>query len=87
MNKEKWLTLPAAENEIDNLRENKQLFSFKSEEEKLNFTVTLVPYVTDTSWVQDNINDMKKTLELEKVPEINKSCEKCMYLNAGKEFI
>ena len=37
MNKEKWLTLPAAENEIDNLRENKQLFSFKSEEEKLNF--------------------------------------------------
>ena len=27
------------------------------------------------------------TLELEKVPEINKSCEKCMYLNAGKEFI
>ena len=56
-------------------------------EGKLNFTITLVPYVTDTSWVQDNINDMKKTLELEKVPEINKSCEKCMYLNAGKEFI
>ena len=56
-------------------------------EGKLNFTVTLVPYVTDTSWVQDNINDMKKTLELDSVPEINKSCEKCMYLNAGKEFI
>jgi hypothetical protein len=30
---------------------------------------------------------MKKTLELDNVPEINKSCEKCMYLNAGKEFI
>ena len=56
-------------------------------EGKLNFTITLVPYVTDTSWVQDNINDMKKTLELDNVPEINKSCEKCMYLNAGKEFI
>ena len=37
MNKEKWLTLPAAENEIDNLREKKELFSFKSEGEKLNF--------------------------------------------------
>jgi len=56
-------------------------------EGKLKFTMTLVPYVTDTSWVQDNINDMKKTLELDSVPEINKSCEKCMYLNAGKEFI
>ena len=56
-------------------------------EGKLKFTITLVPYVTDTSWVQDNINDMKKTLELDSVPEINKSCEKCMYLNAGKEFI
>ena len=53
----------------------------------LNFTITLVPYVTDTSWVQDNINVMKKTLELDNVPEINKSCEKCMYLDAGKEFI
>ena len=61
--------------------------SFDNFEGKLNFTITLVPYVTDTSWVQDNINDMKKTLELDNVPEINKSCEKCMYLNAGKEFI
>jgi len=60
---------------------------FDNFEGKLNFTITLVPYVTDTSWVQDNINDMKKTLELDSVPEINKSCEKCMYLNAGKEFI
>ena len=60
---------------------------FDNFEGKLNFTITLVPYVTDTSWVQDNINDMKKTLELDNVPEINKSCEKCMYLNAGKEFI
>ena len=60
---------------------------FDNFEGKLNFTITLVPYVTDTSWVQDKINDMKKTLELDNVPEINKSCEKCMYLNAGKEFI
>ena len=25
--------------------------------------------------------------ELEDVPEINKSCENCMYLNTGKDFI
>ena len=46
-----------------------------------------MPYVTDTSWVQDKIIEMKKTLELDSVPEINKSCEKCMYLNTGKDFI
>ena len=33
------------------------------------------------------IIEMKKTLELDSVPEINKSCEKCMYINAGKNFI
>ena len=60
---------------------------FDNFEGKLNFTITLVPYVTDTSWVQDNINDMKKTLELDSVPEINKSCEKCMFLSAGKDLI
>jgi hypothetical protein len=30
---------------------------------------------------------MKKTLESPKVPEINKYCEKCLYLDAGKNFI
>jgi len=56
-------------------------------EGKLNFTTTLIPYETNTSWVQDKIIEMKKTLELDSVPEINKSCEKCMYINAGKDFI
>ena len=60
---------------------------FDNFEGKLNFTITLVPYVTDTSWVDTNIKEMKKTLELDSVPEINKSCEQCMYLDAGKEFI
>ena len=61
--------------------------SFDNFEGKLNFTITLVPYVTDTSWVESNIKEMKKTLELDSVPKINKSCEQCMYLDAGKEFI
>ena len=61
--------------------------SYDNFEGKLNFNITLVPYVTDTSWVQDKIIEMKKTLELDNVPEINKSCENCMYLNTGKDFI
>lgn len=30
---------------------------------------------------------MKATLEFPQVPEINKHCEKCMYLDTGKKFI
>ena len=54
---------------------------------KLHFDLTLVPYKTNTSWVEDKIKEMKKTLELKEVPEINKYCEKCMYLDTGKQFI
>ena len=60
---------------------------FDNFEGKLNFTITLVPYVTDTSWVESNIKEMKKTLELDSVPEINKSCEQCMYLDASKRLV
>jgi len=54
---------------------------------KLHFDLTLVPYKTDTSWVESKIIEMKKTLESKSVPEINKFCEKCMYLYSGKQFI
>ncbi len=54
---------------------------------KLNFTMTLVPYQTNTSWIDEKIIEMKKTLDSESIPEINKSCEKCMFLSAGKNFI
>ena len=30
---------------------------------------------------------LKEILDSNYVPEINKSCEKCMYLKAGKDFI
>jgi predicted RecB family nuclease len=56
-------------------------------DEKLQFDLTLVPYKTDTSWVEDKITQMKATLESPNVPEINKYCEKCMYLDTGKNFI
>ena len=61
--------------------------SYNNFDGKLNFTTTLVPYVTNTSWVQNKIIEMKKTLDLDSVPKINKSCEKCMYIDAGKNFI
>jgi len=56
-------------------------------EAKLQFDLTLVPYKTDTLWVEDKITEMKATLESPNVPEINKYCEKCLYLDTGKNFI
>ncbi len=53
----------------------------------LQFDLTLVPYKTNDSWVKNKIIDMKKTLEAKDVPEINKFCEKCLYLDTGKQFI
>ena len=53
----------------------------------LHFDLALVPYKTDTSWVEDKITEMKSTLESSKVPKINKYCEKCMFLETGKKFI
>ena len=61
--------------------------SYESFEGKLNFTVTLVPYKTNTTWIDSKIIEMKETLESPTVPEINNGCESCMYLSAGKDFI
>jgi hypothetical protein len=61
--------------------------NYEKFDSKLNFTTTLVPYKTNTSWIDKKIIEMKQTLDSEVVPEINKSCEKCMYLSAGKNFI
>ncbi len=54
---------------------------------KLNFTITLVPYKTNTSWIDKKIIEMKQTLDSEDIPDINKSCEKCMHLSAAKNLI
>ena len=53
----------------------------------LHFDLTLVPYDTDAGWVKDKITQMKKVLDSKEVPEINKFCEKCMFLDTGKNFI
>ena len=53
---------------------------------KINFSATLVPYTTNTSWIDKKVSEMKLLLESDQIPEINKSCEHCAYLEGGKEF-
>jgi hypothetical protein len=53
----------------------------------LHFDLALVPYKTDVSWIKNKIIEMKKVLEAKEVPDLNKTCEKCMFLATGKDFI
>ena len=54
---------------------------------KIDFKTVLVPYKADTSWISRKIQDMKKTLESDKIPEYNENCESCIYLASEKTLI
>ena len=52
----------------------------------MNFDITLVDYKVDISWVQKKINEMKDTLESEKIPEETPHCESCAYIREANNF-
>ena len=53
---------------------------------KIDFITTLIPYRVDTSWIEEKLIEMKDVLNLNKPPKIEKTCEKCAYLEGGKKF-
>ena len=55
-------------------------------DDKIRFKTSLIPYKTDTTWIESKIIDMKNTLDCKDIPEININCEKCMYLKGGSKF-
>jgi len=52
---------------------------------KLEFDVTLIPYVGDDSWVEPALFDIKKCLESDTIPESGEGCDFCAYFYARKE--
>jgi len=46
----------------------------------------LIPYRVNTSWIEKKLIEMKDVLNLDLPPEIEKTCEKCAYLEGGKKF-
>ena len=60
--------------------------SFDKFDNKINFTTTLVPYKSDTSWIPEKIKEMKKTLDSNMIPEYSENCEKCIYLASSTTF-
>ena len=53
---------------------------------KMEFTIKLIPYESDTSWINPKIREMKETLELKAVPDVNPYCENCAYIHQGNEL-
>lgn len=54
---------------------------------KLEFEVTLIPHVGDTSWVEGTIRDIKACLSSSAIPEAAEDCDYCRYRDmAGKKF-
>jgi|TARA_B110000211_G_scaffold232265_1_gene295602 CRISPR/Cas system-associated exonuclease Cas4 (RecB family) len=55
-------------------------------ENKMDFKSTLVPYKTDTSWIENKLKEMKEVLDLDVPPGVVPTCEKCAYLKGGKNY-
>lgn len=61
----------------------KESESFNS---KLEFNLTLIPYVGDDSWVEQAIVDAHQCLSNDKIPECSASCDYCSYNNSIKKY-
>lgn len=48
-------------------------------EAKLEFDISVIPYIGNDSWVEQTLNDIRACLEEESFPEPNKSCDFCSY--------
>jgi CRISPR/Cas system-associated exonuclease Cas4 (RecB family) len=53
---------------------------------RIDFKATLVPYKVDTSWIEAKISEMKEVLNMDSPPDLTPTCEKCAYLNGGKNY-
>lgn len=54
----------------------------KSFDGKLDFDVTLIPYVGDDSWVEKTIIEAHRCLNGDEIPEANLECDYCSYIKA-----
>lgn len=49
---------------------------------QLDFNVTLLDYDGNTDWIELTIQDIKKCLDSEDIPNMENDCEYCVYANA-----
>ncbi|MFA5392502.1 MAG: PD-(D/E)XK nuclease family protein [Candidatus Paceibacterota bacterium] len=51
---------------------------------KLEFDVTIVPYIGNDSWIEKTILDVYKCLNSDKIPKANPDCDYCSYIESIK---
>jgi len=61
---------------------NKNKPAFNS---KLEFDITLIPYVGNTNWIESMIHEAHSCLNQNRIPATNKHCDYCAYLQAIEE--
>ena len=54
---------------------------------KLEFKITLIKYRGEDSWIEKTLEDIKKLLEKNNIPEENLDCDFCAYRNAVNDLI
>lgn len=54
---------------------------------KLEFTVTVIPYTGDDSWVEGTLYDIKKCLDFDAIPSPTDECDYCTYQAAVTEIV
>jgi len=48
-------------------------------DKKLEFTIKVIPYTGDDSWIKGALKDIKECLMSDKIPEMNSDCDFCNY--------
>ncbi len=54
---------------------------------KLEFDITLIPYVGNDSWVEETISEIKELLEKDEVPKADPECDFCNYRKRVNELL
>jgi len=55
---------------------------------KLEFEVTILPYVGDDSWIEGCLTELRACLDSEEIPAVGKGCQYCPYREyAGKKLL
>jgi archaellin len=52
---------------------------------KLEFELTLIPYVGSTGWIEETLLEIKACLESDEIPEAAEECDYCAYREAVRE--
>lgn len=54
---------------------------------KLDFDITIIPYIGNTDWIEKEIFGMKECLELDNAPAPNSDCDYCSYRKSAGESL